>query len=229
MRIAPFSALVAFGLLATACDDKPAPTTPLASPAPNTTAPAIQNLVKPVTDGINKAAGATAEQLEAAKNEVAKWEGEVAKLDGQIKEQQAKAEALVAQKNKAIADAEAAAEKEVAPIRQLLADTKKQIDALKALKIGRTPKYTPAQAGFDVGGILSKGSDKIAALEAQAAKYQTQIDGILAKAKDAGLPYTDQITAVTSKISTLTSALTSAKGMLTSAQSQLSSLQGATK
>lgn len=224
MRITSAAALLAFGLLAIGCGDQSgkqaADATP---PASNTPVPLVQKIVQPVTDGLAKAAGTTTEQLEAAKKDIAKYEAQVRGYQSQLADLTTKKTAA----EKALADINAKAQAQVAPIQSQLDELNKQIKALEAVKVGASPvKYPVARAGFDVGGLLNKGSDTVASLKTKADGYQKQIDDILARAKAAGLPYVEQIASYTDSIKTVTGSLTKAQGLLSSAQQNLGALTG---
>ncbi len=221
MRISSVSAVLAFGLLAIGCGDKGSSAPPASSPATPgaTTPPIVQNAVKPITDGL----AATQAQVDAAKAEVVKYQTQVNDYQKQLGDLGGKKAAA----EKALADINAEAAAKVAPLQKQLDDLNKQIKALESVKVGRVGKYRMVTAGFDVGGLIDKGSGTLTSLKTKADECQKTIDGILSKAKSAGLPYVDQIATYTDSIKTVTASLDKAQGLLGSAQQNLSSLTGA--
>ncbi len=215
MRLSSASAVLALGLLVVGCDDKgPTPTTPTTTAgAPKADSPIVTQLVSAQA------------QLEAAKAEVAKYEAQIADYTKQLGDLNGK----LAVAEKALADSKAKFQAQVAPLQQKLDELNKRIKTLEAVKVGNAgPRraYRLVHAGFDVGGLINKGSETLASLKTEADKYQKQIDGLLAQADAAGLPFTKEIAGYTSQIKSVTEQLTSAQGLLASAQSQLASLTG---
>lgn len=223
MRILSTAVLLSASLLLAACGDKPA----AQQPSGEATPPAkTANPLAGLTEDANKLVGDANAKIEAAKAEVAKYQQQV---DTFIKEKGG-LEAKLAEAQKAYDGIMADAKAKVAPLQEKLDEINKQIKALEGLPgFGAATVSGPARAGLDLGGLAGKGGEKIAALKAEADKYQKQIDDILGKAKELGLPYTEQITAYTGQIKSLSESLGKAQGLLAAAQQNLASLTAPSK